>query len=386
MECNKRQTILVLTDRIGANLANGSQVFVNAILVQLTKWFDLIVVVANAVQPSAKLKQSLIIVTENREPFPDWLVRRVDLNAIKLIYNLGATSFSCRIAEAVCRLLPGVPLVNHFQVLLREYARHEGWSDEQAKELGSVQEMLARRAVRNIFPSFAELKLTFSWGWEAEYGTTHVVPNAFVPTGKIEQIPKRKQPTFLAAGRFSDYVKGADLLYSAFLHLLKTNSSARLEIAGDDRRFTELLRTIPRDSWAFLGWIPRAKLNAVMKSVDAVVVPSRYEPFGLVAIEAMAMGTPVIAMAVGGLAEIIHHEHTGWLCPPEEGSLGLGLAMASAACNRKRARAMGLNAKRIVDQEYSLGRIAGIVRTHLSNALSRDGFENFQESLVCTKE
>jgi glycosyltransferase involved in cell wall biosynthesis len=52
-------------------------------------------------------------------------------------------------------------------------------------------------------------------------------------------------------------------------------------------------------------------------AADVCVVPSHYEPFGLVAIEAMASGTPVVASNVGGLQFTVVHEETGLLAPPK---------------------------------------------------------------------
>ena len=48
-----------------------------------------------------------------------------------------------------------------------------------------------------------------------------------------------------------------------------------------------------------------------MTSADVLVVPSIYEPFGIVALEGMATGVPVVASQVGGLAEVIDHDKTG---------------------------------------------------------------------------
>jgi glycosyltransferase involved in cell wall biosynthesis len=184
--------------------------------------------------------------------------------------------------------------------------------------------------------------------------------------------------TFLAAGRFGDYVKGADLLYRAFVDLHREHPSVRLEIASDDVRFLELLKPLPSDSWTLLGWLDRTELLRRMRIADVVVVPSRYEPFGLAAVEAMAMGTPVIAMAVGGLGEIVCHGVTGWLAPPEEGSLGLRLVMNIAVRDRPRTLLMGQHAQELVEREYSLARVAQAVRTHLENALRHNGRQTLE--------
>lgn len=379
-------SILVITDQIGEELTNGSQVFASALLTHLSRWFNLTIVTYQATQPPASLTRRLHVVPadEREEAIANWLAARLANDSFKLIYNLGGTSTSCYLTYLAAHLLPHAPLVNHFQVMLNEYARHEGLSEDRIRDLGRVQQLVAEQAQVNIFPSFAELSFAHAAGWNFENARNCVVPNAFVESGARPSFSFDRPCTFLAAGRFSDYVKGADLLYRAFVETQRRHPSVRLEIASDDRRFLETLHQLPGDSWKFHGWLSRKELHVAMSGADAVVVPSRYEPFGLVAVEAMAMSTPVIAMAVGGLAEIIHHEQTGWLCPPVEGSLGLRLAMESVASDRQRARRMGINAQRAVKRNYLLSRIARLVRTHLDNTLAADGMKSVRDSLART--
>ncbi|HEX8903455.1 MAG TPA: glycosyltransferase family 4 protein, partial [Longimicrobiaceae bacterium] len=207
-------------------------------------------------------------------------------------------------------------------------------------------------------------------GWDAHGAECYVVPNAFVQAAADREPAEEGGAfTFLAAGRFSDYVKGADLLFRAFAAVHAAHPQARLVVASDEPRFEEILRPAERGAVTFTGWLDRTRLHAAMQAADVVVVPSRYEPFGLMAVEAMAMGTPVIAMAVGGLVEIVHHGLTGWLCPPGEGSFGLRLAMEEAVRDPRLTRALGRNARRTARREFSLARVAGLVRAHLDNAL-----------------
>ncbi len=59
----------------------------------------------------------------------------------------------------------------------------------------------------------------------------------------------------------------------------------------------------------------RSDVSAIMQSLDLLVVNSTAEPFGLVIVEAMACGTPVLAAAVDGIPEVIEHGVNGWLVP-----------------------------------------------------------------------
>ncbi len=77
----------------------------------------------------------------------------------------------------------------------------------------------------------------------------------------------------------------------------------------------------------FLGWLGHAGVAAQLNAADVVVMPSRWEGFGLVAIEAMRAGKPVVASAVGGLIEIVVDGVTGRLVPAgDAGALGAALS------------------------------------------------------------
>ena len=61
----------------------------------------------------------------------------------------------------------------------------------------------------------------------------------------------------------------------------------------------------------FTGFIPDMELVSLMKSADVLVIPSIYEPFGIVALEGMAAGVPVVVSQIGGLTEVVEHDRTG---------------------------------------------------------------------------
>jgi hypothetical protein len=75
-------------------------------------------------------------------------------------------------------------------------------------------------------------------------------------------------------------------------------------------------------------------------------------------------------MAIDGLSEIIHHNHTGWLTDPNEGSLGIRLAMQQAAHKKDQLQAMGQLCKTVVEQEFSLKMAAVQLRKLFDNAIA----------------
>jgi glycosyltransferase involved in cell wall biosynthesis len=115
--------------------------------------------------------------------------------------------------------------------------------------------------------------------------------------------------------------KGQLALVENFSRVLERIPNARLVVVGAavfnrDEVYAERLRKAAEnrgisDRVHFLG--SRNDVSALMQSLDLVVVNSSVEPFGLVLIEAMACGAPVLAAISGGIPELIEHSRTGWL-------------------------------------------------------------------------
>jgi glycosyltransferase involved in cell wall biosynthesis len=118
------------------------------------------------------------------------------------------------------------------------------------------------------------------------------------------------------AGRFSKS-KGIELL-SELLPRLTRRGAWRFVIAGGHGDafagpILRRLRTTLGYRCRMPGWLPRPSLQALFVGAALVLVPSLYEPFGLVAVEAMRVGTPVLASFTGGLAEVVTSDSGGRL-------------------------------------------------------------------------
>ncbi len=127
------------------------------------------------------------------------------------------------------------------------------------------------------------------------------------------------KPTLLFVGR-PDPLKGGDLLIQAAC-LLRQPATV-LMVGGNLEGDLELdrLRQAARaqgveDDIRFVGAVPQEDLPRFYNAADLMIVPSYYESFGLVAVEALACGTPVIATKVGGLQYIVQDGENGFLVP-----------------------------------------------------------------------
>ena len=112
-----------------------------------------------------------------------------------------------------------------------------------------------------------------------------------------------------------DPQKGLDLLISAMR--LLAGVPVHLHVLGSPIVSTGTGLDKLSPNVTFYGWVQRDQVSAYIGAADAVIVPSRWEGFGLVAIEAMRMARPVIASKCGGLAEIVIDGETGVLFPPD---------------------------------------------------------------------
>ena len=166
-------------------------------------------------------------------------------------------------------------------------------------------------------------------------------------------------------------LKGLELLVETTAQM-DSGEKVRLIVVGADANGDHELDRVKQlakdrdleDQIDFVGQVDHTELPLYYNAADVCVVPSYYESFGLVALEAMACGTPVVATRVGGLSTIIHHGRTGylksWRCPEAFAnslemiisSDGLKQSMGEAA--RKRAEGMGWdNVAAMMWEEYA---------------------------------
>lgn len=133
----------------------------------------------------------------------------------------------------------------------------------------------------------------------------------------------------------------------------------RLAIAGAGREEAGLrARLAPLgDRSTFLGYVGGETLACLYRASDIVVVPSRYEPFGLVALEAMAAGAPVIASRAGGLAEIVEDGRSGLLVAPGD-VRQFAAAIARLAADPDLHRRLGTAGQRRALDGFGWARIA----------------------------
>jgi glycosyltransferase involved in cell wall biosynthesis len=158
----------------------------------------------------------------------------------------------------------------------------------------------------------------------------------------------------VAVGRLVDW-KGHDVLINAAAELRSSRPDIRIAIAGEGPMRPRLERLIRagglEQSVSLLGHV--ADVRALLAAADLFVLPSLNEPFGIVLLEAMAAGLPVIATNAGGVPEIITDDQNGVLLPPAEAAV-LSREISALAADAPRRRRLGDCARITVKERFAL--------------------------------
>jgi len=209
----------------------------------------------------------------------------------------------------------GVPLVATLHAT--EAGRHQGWlPGPMNRAIHSVEWWLTYEA-RRVVACSAYMRWEVTRLFELPAEKVDVIPNgvdaARWQPGPEQVAAARRQwagdgPLLAYGGRLV-HEKGVQDLLAAVPRLRRRHPGLRLVVAGSGPAADELRAQARRlrlgRAVAFAGFVPDTDLAALVAAADCAVVPSLYEPFGMVALEAAAAGTPAVVADVGGLAEIV---------------------------------------------------------------------------------
>ena len=206
-----------------------------------------------------------------------------------------------------------------------EYGRHQGWVEDHPQSyIHGVERWITNRSQRVIACSaYMREQIADIFG-VAEPRIT-VIPNGIDPLDLPQPDPAElvrlrgefaapEERLVLLIGRLV-YEKGFQLALEAMPKVIEAAPGTRFLVAGSGTHEEELKRQAEElglmEHGTFLGWIGDDVLHTLYAIADLTVVPSIYEPFGLVALEAMASGCPCIVADTGGLREVVPHEEAG---------------------------------------------------------------------------
>jgi glycogen synthase len=209
----------------------------------------------------------------------------------------------------------GIPYVTTIHAT--EHGRHQGWvADPPQSTIHAVERWMAHRADRVIVCSYY-MRGHVADVFDIDESRVTVIPNGVDPSDlrPVEDLEALRskfaephEKLVLLVGRLV-YEKGFQLALDAMPGLIERVGNVRFLVAGSGTHEAELKAQAERlclsDHGTFLGWIGDDVLHSLYRIADLCVVPSIYEPFGLVALEAMASGCPCIVADTGGLREVV---------------------------------------------------------------------------------
>jgi glycogen synthase len=224
---------------------------------------------------------------------------------------------------------PAITLAEHFDVPListihaTEAGRHSGWvSGAISRQVHTVESWLVNESDSLITCSASmsdEITELFGPG----LAETRVIRNGIDAArwSFAKRCPRTGPPHLVYLGRL-EYEKGIHDLIAALPRIRRTHPGTTLTIAGTGTQQSWLAEQARKHkvlkATTFVGHLDHEQLVRLLHAADAVVLPSHYEPFGIVALEAAATGIPLVTSNVGGLGEAVINGTTGMSFPPHD--------------------------------------------------------------------
>jgi D-inositol-3-phosphate glycosyltransferase len=323
--------------------------------------------------PASRVPKDALL--PHMEPFAVQLSRRWRLSRPDIVHShfwmsgLAALSAVAMLDTSAGSAVPPVPVTQTFHALGSVKRRWQPRADTSPAERIGIERRIARSADRIIATCSDELTELRRLG--AATSSIDVIPCGvdtalFTPDGPAE--PRSDRPRILCIGRLVPR-KGVDDVIRAVAGW----PDVELLIAGgppadrlDHDAEVARLRAVAGGSAAvrLLGQVPHDQLPRLIRSADLVVSVPWYEPFGIVPLEAMACGVPVLTSAVGGMLDTVLPGRTGLLVPPRDpaairAAIGRLLAdpagrraMAAAGVRRARSRYGWASVAAATEQSY----------------------------------
>lgn len=262
-----------------------------------------------------------------------------------------------------------------------EAGRHQGWLPSPLSDaVHSIEHWLVheadrvitcsqhmRREVEQLFAAPSDRISVIANGidlqrWRSTRAGAARARDVHAPTG----------PLVVFVGRL-EWEKGAHTLIEALPRLRRRLPGLRAVIAGRGGHADELEKQVRARRLGravdFVGWLPETELHGLIAAADVLVVPSLYEPFGLVALEGAALGAPLVVARTGGLAEFVEDGETGRVFEPGDAT-GLADAVTAAIRDPEGSRRMAEAARSSLCDSYGWSLLAAQTDDAYARALA----------------
>ncbi len=212
-----------------------------------------------------------------------------------------------------------------------------------------------------------------------------VVPNG-VDLKQFPYFGPSKDKNILFLGGSSEH-KGLDILIRALPPVIEKHPEVKVLVLGEMKSEENSLVRLAKDLNVFsgmdwLGLVNQEKIPTFFKRSFLSVLPSRLDIFGMVVLESMASGIPVIAADVGGVKEVIKGSGAGILIDPENPGK-LAESIIYLLDNPDKAREMGVRGRRLIEEKFSWEKISEKFEKEFLSILNKD---NHPTLARCNKE
>ncbi|MEE9243483.1 MAG: glycosyltransferase family 4 protein [Mycobacterium sp.] len=248
---------------------------------------------------------------------------------------------------------PGIALAQSFDVPLvstihaTEAGRHSGWvSGSVSRQVHALESWLVRES-DSLIACSASMQDEISALFGPERDNISVIRNGIDAQGWPFAARRRHSgpAELLYFGRL-EYEKGIHDAIAALPRIRRTHPGTTLTIAGDGTQLDFLKEQARKHRVSkatnFLGHVDHSQLLSLLHRADAAVLPSHYEPFGIVALESAAAGAPLVTSNAGGLGEAVIDGVTGLSHPPNDVAAlaaAVRVALNAPAAAQQRAEA-----------------------------------------------
>ena len=275
--------------------------------------------------------------------------------------------FMPMLCSAVLRFSDG-PTIGTFHACDARPGYQIGWP---------IGRLMLNRRQRKLDGKIAVSKPAMKFVSKYVPGYYNIIPNGidierFSPdVSPIEEFCDGKQ-NIVFVGRL-EHRKGLKYLIKAYQQVKREIPSSRLIVVGPGtrlrKRYEKWIRRHGLEDVVFVGYAPSEELPRYYKTADVFCAPAtRGESFGIVLLEAMAVGKPIVATNIDGYASVVAHGEEGWLVPPKD-SKELAQALISVLSDGKLRQQMGAKG-RLKAEEYSWEHVAQRVFDYYVRVLS----------------
>jgi glycogen(starch) synthase len=255
-----------------------------------------------------------------------------------------------------------------------EAGRHQGWLPGPLnRSIHSVEWWLTYEA-RRVLTCSEYMRWQVTQLFDLPPSKLDTVPNGVhpqdwkVPASAVKNVREQyastvDAPLLLFTGRLV-YEKGLQDILAALPRLRRRHPGIRLLVAGDGPYLDELRAQAKKlrlgRSVQWLGFVPGRELAALAAAANVAIVPSIYEPFGMVALEAASAGATLVLSDTGGLAELVKNGVSALQVPPGSPS-DIADAVSRLLGDEVLSRRLSRQARTVATKEYAWSRIAAQV-------------------------